>query len=38
MKPLKSHPEFKSTIQKIKDKFWENQEEFKQSLRAQSLL
>ncbi len=38
MKPLKNHPEFKSTIQKIKDRFWENQTEFKQSLKEQRLL
>lgn len=36
--PLKNHPEFDDIMQKIKDRFWENQEELKVSLEEQGLL
>ena len=36
--PLKSHPDYKETIQKIKDRFWENQAELKKSLEEQGLI
>ena len=38
LKPLKSHPDFDSIIQKIKDRFWENQAKLKQSLEAEGLI
>ncbi len=38
MDPLKSHPEYASTIQKIKDRFWENQDRLRQDLEAKGLL
>jgi len=38
VKPLKSHPEYEETIQKIKDRFWENQAELRISLEEQGLL
>lgn len=38
LKPLKNHPEFDDIMQKIKDRFWENQEELKVSLEEQGLL
>lgn len=38
MHPLKSHPEFKGVIQKIKDRFWENQATLKKSLEAKGLI
>lgn len=38
IKPLKNHPEFDDIMQKIKDRFWENQEELKVSLEEQGLL
>jgi len=38
MKPLKSHPEFESIMQKIKDRFWENQTQLRKSLEAKGLL
>jgi len=37
-KPLKSHPEFKSIMQKIKDRFWENQARLKESLEKEGLI
>ncbi len=38
LKPLKSHPEFESIMQKIKDRFWENQTQLRKSLEAKGLL
>ena len=38
IKPLKSHPEYKETIQKIRDRFWENQTKLKTSLEEQGLI
>ncbi len=38
IKPLKSHPDYEETIQKIKDKFWKNQAELRVSLEEQGLL
>jgi TolB-like protein/AraC-like DNA-binding protein len=38
IKPLKSHPEFEGIMQKIKDRFWENQAKLKMSLEEQGLL
>ena len=38
MKPLKSHPEYAPTIQKIKDRFWDQHEELKKSLEDKGLL
>jgi len=38
MNLLKSHPEYNETMQKIKDRFWENQEKLKESLEGQGLI
>jgi TolB-like protein/AraC-like DNA-binding protein/Tfp pilus assembly protein PilF len=38
IKPLKTHPEFAGIMQKIKDRFWENQTELKMSLDEEGLL
>jgi len=38
LKPLKSHPEFDGLIQKIKDRFWENQARLKEELEEEQLL
>lgn len=38
LKPLKSHPDFESIIQKIKDRFWENQARLKESLEEEGLI
>ena len=38
IKPLRSHPDYKETVQKIKDRFWENQAELRISLEEQGLL
>ncbi|MBT8307020.1 MAG: helix-turn-helix domain-containing protein [Maribacter sp.] len=38
IEPLKSHPEYKETIQKIRDRFWEDQAKLKTSLEEQGLL
>jgi len=38
MNLLKSHPEYDKTIQKIKDRFWENQAKLKKSLEQQGLI
>jgi len=35
---LKSHPEFEDTMQKIKDRFWENQTKLRSSLKAKGLI
>ena len=37
-KPLKSHPEFERIMQKIKDRFWENQARLKESLEEEGLI
>jgi len=37
-KPLKSHPDFEGIVQKIKDRFWENQEVLKESLEEEGLI
>lgn len=36
--PLKTHPEYAETIQKIKDRFWENQEKLRTNLEKEGLL
>ena len=38
LKPLKSHTEFESIMQKIKDRFWENQARLKDSLEEEGLI
>jgi class 3 adenylate cyclase/TolB-like protein/Tfp pilus assembly protein PilF len=38
MKSLKNHPEFDETIQKIEDRFWENQTKLKKSLEEKGLI
>ncbi|MEA3437301.1 MAG: helix-turn-helix domain-containing protein [Thermodesulfobacteriota bacterium] len=38
LKPLKSHPEFESIMQKIKDRFWENQARLRESLEEEGLI
>lgn len=38
MKTLKNHPEYDEVIQKIKDRFWENHNELKKSLKDKNLL
>jgi hypothetical protein len=38
LKPLKSHPEFERIMQKIKDRFWENQARLKESLEGRGLI
>lgn len=38
MKTLKSHPEYDEIIQKIKDRFWENHDQLKKSLKEKNLL
>ncbi len=38
MKPLKSHPKFEAVMQKIEDRFWENQAELRKSLEGKGLL
>ena len=38
LEPLKSHPEFAPTVQKIKDRFWEKHAELKESLESKGLL
>lgn len=38
LKPLKSHPEFESIMQKIEDRFWENQARLKESLEEEGLI
>jgi hypothetical protein len=38
LQPLKNHPDFEKTMQKIKDKFWEKQEKMKESLVAGGLI
>jgi TolB-like protein/AraC-like DNA-binding protein len=38
MEPLKTHPEFDVILQKIKNRFWENQSELKASLEDKGLI
>ncbi len=38
MKSLRSHPEYDKVIQKIKDRFWENHNQLKRSLKAKELI
>jgi len=38
MNTLKSHPEYDQVIQKIRDRFWENHNELKKSLKHKNLL
>ena len=38
MKPLQSHPEYDATIQKIEDRFWENQKKLKNTLEEKGLI
>ena len=38
LKPLKSHPEFESIMQKIKDRFWENHARLQESLEEGGLI
>ncbi len=38
IKPLKSHPDFERLMQKIKDRFWENQKQLRKSLEAKGLI
>ena len=38
IKRLKSHPEFEFIMQKIKDRFWENQTKLRKSLEAKGLI
>jgi TolB-like protein/AraC-like DNA-binding protein len=38
IKPLKSHPEFDEVMQKIKDRFWENQTKLRKSLEEKDLI
>ena len=38
MKPLKNHLDYKETIKKIKDRFWENHEKLKYSLEDKDLI
>jgi hypothetical protein len=34
MEPLKTHPEFDAIMQKIKNRFWENQSDLKANFRG----
>jgi tetratricopeptide (TPR) repeat protein len=38
IKPLKNHPDFKVIMQKIKDRFWENQAKLKYALEKKGLI
>ncbi len=38
LKPLKTHPEFAPTVQKIKDRFWEKHDKLEKSLEDKGLL
>jgi TolB-like protein/AraC-like DNA-binding protein/Tfp pilus assembly protein PilF len=38
IKPLKSHPEFEEVMEKIKDRFWENQTKLRKSLEEKGLI
>lgn len=38
MKPLQNHPDYEGTIQKIEDRFWENQKRLRSSLEEKGLI
>ncbi|HPF98385.1 MAG TPA: hypothetical protein PLZ00_13265, partial [Mangrovimonas sp.] len=38
MKALKNHPNYKETIQKVKDRFWEDHERLEKSLKENDLI
>jgi hypothetical protein len=38
MNNLKNHPEYNSILQKIKNRFWENQTQLKKSLEEKGLI
>jgi hypothetical protein len=38
MEPLKTHPEFDAIMQKIKNRFWENQSDLKVTLEDKGLI
>ena len=38
IEPLKNHPEYTETIQKIRDRFWDNHEKLKKSLKEKELI
>ena len=38
LKPLKTHPDFEKTIQKIKDRFWKKHDRMKASLKGEELI
>ncbi|WP_246160849.1 helix-turn-helix domain-containing protein [Maribacter flavus] len=38
IEPLKTHPKYAETIQKIKDRFWENQSKLRETLEHEGLL
>lgn len=38
MKPLKNHPAYDRTMQKIEDRFWDNQKELRESLEEKGLI
>ncbi len=38
LEPLKDHPEFEGTIEKIKDRFWENQQRLRKVLEEKGLI
>ncbi|MCB0473746.1 MAG: AraC family transcriptional regulator, partial [Flavobacteriaceae bacterium] len=38
MKPLKNHPDYKATIKKIDDKFWENHRQLERTLKENDLM
>jgi TolB-like protein/AraC-like DNA-binding protein/Tfp pilus assembly protein PilF len=38
IEPLKSHPDYKETIEEIKDRFWENQAKLRASLEEKGLI
>lgn len=38
IKPLQKHPEYEETIQRIKDRFWDNQEKLRTNLKKEGLL
>jgi len=38
IQPLKDHPDFEGLMQKIKDRFWENQAKLRTSLEKKGLI
>ncbi|MGA9588383.1 MAG: helix-turn-helix domain-containing protein [Salegentibacter sp.] len=38
LKPLKNHPDFEKTMQKIKDRFWKKHDKMKASLKGEELI